>query len=139
MKNEGLFEIIESIKKAYNQDIAIISCKELTESRKGNCKKLVTEYMKPSDDDDIAIIFDQDDSTEDYHRKCIKRLYYYKIIGHKFIKHTPKIKKKLRKKFTIYQSNLIFNKIERRVRDIGPCKEWFLIFNEIKKIIKIII
>ena len=42
MKNEGLFEIIESIKKAYNQDIAIISCEELTESRKGNCKKLVT-------------------------------------------------------------------------------------------------
>ena len=95
--------------------------------------------MKPSDDDDIAIIFDQDDSTEDYHRKCIKRLYYYKIISPKFIKHTPKIKKKLRKKFTIYQSNLIFNKIERRIIELGPCKEWFLIFNEIKKIIKIII
>ena len=56
-----------------------------------------------------------------------------------FIKYTPEIKKKLRKKFTIYQSNLIFNKIVKRLRDIGPCNEWFLIFNEIKRIIKIII
>ena len=45
LKRNGLFEIIESIKKVYCQDVAIISCEELTENRKGNCKKLVTEYI----------------------------------------------------------------------------------------------
>ena len=48
LKRDGLFEIILSIKKVYGQDVAIISCEELNENRKGNCKKLVTEYMDPS-------------------------------------------------------------------------------------------
>ena len=45
LKKNGLFEIIESIKKNYCQDVAIISCEELNENRKGICKKLVIEYM----------------------------------------------------------------------------------------------
>ena len=45
LKKNGLFEIIESIKKAYCQDVAIISCEELNENRKGNCKNLVIKYM----------------------------------------------------------------------------------------------
>ena len=125
LKKEGLYVIIESILKAYNQDVAIISCEELTESRKGNCKRLVIEYMKHSDDDDIASTFvqEQNYSKEDYHIKCIKRLNYSEIINPKFIKYTPEIKKELRKNYTIYQSNLIFNKIVKRLRDIGVCEE----------------
>ena len=45
LKKNGLFEIIESIKKVYCQDVAIISCEELNENHKGNCKRIVTEYM----------------------------------------------------------------------------------------------
>ena len=45
LKKNGLFEIIESIKEVYCQDVAIISCEELTINRKGNCKRLVTEYI----------------------------------------------------------------------------------------------
>ena len=48
LKKEGIFQVIESIKRNYGQDVAIISCEELTESRKGNCKRLVTEYITPS-------------------------------------------------------------------------------------------
>ena len=47
MKRNGLFKIIESIKETYGQDLAIISCEELNKNCKGNCKKLVTEYMSP--------------------------------------------------------------------------------------------
>ena len=122
LKKVGLLEIIESILKAYNQDLAIISCEELVGNRKGNCKKLVIEYMKPSDDNIVSASI-QDDITKDYHIKCIKKLYYFMIIKPKFIKYTPVIKKELRTKFTIYQSNLILNKIVKRLRDLGSCKE----------------
>ena len=47
LKEEGLLEILEFILKAYNQDLAILSCEELVGNRKGNCKRLVTEYMDP--------------------------------------------------------------------------------------------
>ena len=49
LKKNGLFEIILSIKKVYGQDVAIISCEELNENCKGNCKRLVIEYMGPSE------------------------------------------------------------------------------------------
>ena len=45
LKRNGLLEIIISIKNTYGQDVAIISCEELNKKNKGNCKKLVTEYM----------------------------------------------------------------------------------------------
>ncbi len=48
LKEEGIFQVIESIKKAYGQDVAIISCEEIVGKCKGNCKRLVTEYISPS-------------------------------------------------------------------------------------------
>ena len=45
MQSEGLFDLILSIKDAYGQDVAIISCEELNKNNCGNCKKIVTEYM----------------------------------------------------------------------------------------------
>ena len=49
----GLFEIIQSIKYIYGQDVAIISCEELTNIYNKNCKKLVIDYMeeKPENKD----------------------------------------------------------------------------------------
>ena len=45
LKDNKLFEIIESIKMAYGSDVAIITCEELSESMKGNCQRLVLEHM----------------------------------------------------------------------------------------------
>ena len=45
MKDNGLFQIIQSINYAYGKDVAIISCEELNKNYSGNCKRLVTEYM----------------------------------------------------------------------------------------------
>ena len=45
MQKEGLFDMIQSIKDVYGQDVAIISCEELNKNYSGNCKRLVTEYM----------------------------------------------------------------------------------------------
>ena len=49
IKSNGLFDIIKIIKNTYGQDVAIISCEELNEKNKGNCKKLVTEHMENAD------------------------------------------------------------------------------------------
>ena len=46
LKDNGLFEVILSIKFAYGQDVAIISCEELNKNYSGNCRKLVTDYME---------------------------------------------------------------------------------------------
>ena len=45
LKDEQLFEIIQSIKYFYGQDVAIISCEELNKNHCGNCKRVVIEYM----------------------------------------------------------------------------------------------
>ena len=45
MKNNGIFDILQLIKKFYGDDVAIISCSELEEKYCGNCQKLVLEYM----------------------------------------------------------------------------------------------
>ena len=46
LKENGLFEIIQTIKNFYGQDVAIICCEELNQNYNGNCKKLVTDYME---------------------------------------------------------------------------------------------
>ena len=51
MKNEGLFDLIQSIKDFYGQDVAIISCEELNKNHCGNCQKLVTDYMLDGNSD----------------------------------------------------------------------------------------
>ena len=134
---------------AYNQDVAILSCEELAGDRKGNCQRLVIEYMDPfecSPPTDCSKAptrgkkLSQETKLEPQKIKCIKKLYYFMITNtNKYIKNSFVIKKELRKKFDKNLSNLIFNKIVNRIRKLGPCLEWFLIFNEIKKIIKIII
>ena len=70
LKNNGLFEIIETIKKIYGQDVAIISCEELNENRKGNCKRLVTEYMKPVQSKKMIL----GTQSEEVNVKCIENL-----------------------------------------------------------------
>ena len=130
LKGNGLLEIIQSIKEAYGQDVAIISCEELNEKCKGNCKRLVTDYMvpqnlegrstpthipgKPGDKPPI-----EPPKQEEENLKCIN------ILNHsRFIKHSnlySGIKRKLKRKFSEKQSNYIYNKIIKRIRDLGPC------------------
>ena len=38
LRDNGLFLIIQSIKYAYGQDVAIISCEELNKNYSGNCQ-----------------------------------------------------------------------------------------------------
>ena len=121
LEKEGLFEIIESILKAYEQDIAILCCEELVGNRNGNCKKLVTEYMDPSNE--YPSPSKRASDIEDEHLKCIEKLYYSMFTNSEDIQNSIVIKNELSKKYPESHSNLIFNKIVERVRDLGPCKE----------------
>ncbi len=49
LKEKRILEVIKSIKKVYGQGVVIITCEELAGECKGNCKKLVTEYIAPTD------------------------------------------------------------------------------------------
>ena len=123
MIKEGLFEVIESIKEKYGQDVAIISCEELNGSLKGNCKRLVVEYMKPSTTYDPISL-----TRFDENYKCIKKLYYFLIKYSQLLEQSNlmlELKRVLRIKFTKEKSNRIFYKIKKRVRDLPPCEEWF--------------
>ena len=114
---EGLFEIIKSIKEKYDQDIAIISCEELTESRKGNCKRLVTDYMGPSTHPEIK---SKTRTPEEETIICIEKL-TSQILEQSNIKLN--LKRILRKKLTKKNSNIIYNKIIERVTVLPPCEE----------------
>ena len=46
MKDNGLFQIIQSINYAYGKDVTIISCEELNKNYNGNYRKLVIDYME---------------------------------------------------------------------------------------------
>ena len=126
LKEEGLFEIIESILKSYNQDVAILSCEELVENRQGNCKRLVIEYMNPYNECSLPNYCPNSKArytVYNYEIKCIDKLIYDRIINSKNIKDSFVIKYELKKKFDENQSNLIFNRIVNRIRHIGPCLE----------------
>ena len=47
MRRDGSFEIIQSIKAEFGDDVAIISCEEIENNHCGNCKKAVKNYMPP--------------------------------------------------------------------------------------------
>ena len=111
LKGNGLFEIIESIKKIYGQDVAIISCEELIEKNKGNCKKLIIEYM-------IGGKIPTHSRITVPNLICIKGFYSSQYIKQSYYHYV--IKKILRKKFNESQTNLIFIKIIKRV-----CKKLF--------------
>ena len=132
LEKNGLFEIIEAIKVVYGQDVAIISCEEITENNKGNCKKLVTEYMIPSPSPTLHKNFLSSEGNKPYMSplnitnitvgnnvpappKSSKR--YSKI--DQIMKRSGQmfdIKIKLRQKFNKTKSELIYNKIIKRVK-----------------------
>ena len=103
VKKNGLFKIIESIKNIYGQDVAIISCEELNQKNKGNCKKLVTEYMEH----DHGLFIPKQKI------KCTKGLYLSPYI--KQSNPNLAIKEILRSKFNEIQTILIYNTIIKRV------------------------
>ena len=97
LKKEGLFEIIESIKYYYGQDVAIISCEELNKNYCGNCKRLVKEYM-PIDIPKEAL--DEKKEAETLSRETIDEW--------------PTIQSILNKRFNLEESKLISDRIEKR-------------------------
>ena len=64
LKNEGLFDIIASIKQSFGQDVAIISCEELNPNNSGNCKRLVLDYIPDYVSDEIIRILLPSDSKK---------------------------------------------------------------------------
>ena len=62
-------------------------------------------------------------SLENYQIACIKKLYYSMITNSQIFKNPLVIEGELRRKSPENVSNFIFNKIENRVRDLGPCEE----------------
>ena len=121
LKDNALFEIIESIKMIYGQDVAIISCEELNENYNGNCKKLVTEYMPPPNNRDLTrngpIIVE-----------C-KNLNFWQII--KISDSIFDLKKDiLRRKYNKNEATIIYNKIKKRTGNLPFCHYSKIIFNE---------
>ena len=109
LKNDGLFEIIETIKSVYGQDVAIISCEELNENHKGNCKRLVIEYMRPRASTRYV---DEEEA------KCIKILNFSKIIK-KSDSIFDIMKDILRKKYYESKATLIYNRIKKKVLNLN--------------------
>ena len=111
LKKNGLFEMIELIKQAYGQDVAIISCEELNENRQGNCKKLVTEYMPPNPPLEIGkLIYPKSPSM-------IKNV----------MKHSCQmnfLKDLLNKKFGPEKSNILYAKIIKKVQKLSLCSKY---------------
>ena len=107
VKKNGLFEIIQSIKDTYGQDVAIISCEELKKKNNGNCKKLVTDYMENTD---------RPNSTQTPGPKlnliCTKGLILSPYIKQSNLNSA--IKRILKRNFNENQTNLIFIKIIKR-------------------------
>ena len=60
----GLFEIILSIKYHYGIDVAIISCEEINENHNSNCKTLVLNYMSTESPESPLSPESSDESSE---------------------------------------------------------------------------
>ena len=114
LKRNGLLEIIISIKNTYGQDVAIISCEELNKKNKGNCKKLVTDMIKPPPNTTHRPSFGHKRVLQKI--KCTKGFFLSPYI--KQSNPNSAIKWILRRKFNENQTNLIFIQIIKRV-----CKE----------------
>ena len=93
LRDEGLLDIIISIKKIYGKDVAIIACEELNINNSGNCQRLVLDYIP-----DYEII-----TRGPLKPESIKSE----------IKET--IKEILKKKFPFEESNLIADNIVSKI------------------------
>ena len=120
LKENGLFEIIQSIKNVYGQDVAIISCEELNKNHNGNCKKLVTEYM--SSKPPVIIHPPMPHITSIPHISSKPRIPSESAYPKPSIKPSQNfsfIKYVLKKKFSSAKSNLIYNRIIDRAKKIN--------------------
>ena len=111
LKKNDLFEIIQSIKNTYGQDIAIIACEELNEKNKGNCKKLVTEYMENADVPTPGQISNPKPALKKIN--CTIELNLSPYMKHS--NPNSALKEILRRKFNEIQTNLIYEKIIQKI------------------------
>ena len=120
LKDEGLFEIILSIKKVYGQDVAIISCEELNEYFKGYCRRSALEYMPESSEESPEI--PPDDSPEEGPEMPPEELSDIPLVpsadSPEDIVKMSYLKNILRKKFDSSQTELIFKKIIKRMKKL---------------------
>ena len=115
LKNEGLFDIIVTIKQSFGQDLALISCEELNKNNCGNCKRLVLDYIPDYYDDEIItrdLLSDPKKLSPESIKSKIKEI----------------IKKILNHKFPIEESSLIADNIVSKIKIS-------VLFEIIKKII----
>ena len=106
LRNEGLFDIIASIKRSFGQDVAIISCEELNPNNCGHCKRLVLDYIPDYPDywDDEIIRRAFPSVSEKSSPEIIKS------------KIKEQIKIILNKKFTIEESSLKADNIVSKIK-----------------------
>ena len=117
LRDNGLFLIIQSIKYAYGQDVAIISCEELNKNYSGNCQKLVTDYMeeKPKINDiDLFFsrnkTFDSQEPTETPENELKEELYYWTTIKNIF-----DMLESSKKNLNLKELESIYEKIIKRI------------------------
>ena len=119
LKSDGLFEIILSIKKVYGQDVAIISCEELKENGRGNCKRIVTEYMSSEFSEPPEILLDPMSAGDSTYEENEYDDQYSRVgddlnSGKKL--EMPFLDLILSKKFNSEKSKLISNKIKEKIK-----------------------
>ena len=99
LKNEGLLDIIVSIKQYFGQDIATISCEELNPNNSGNCKRLVLDYIPDYEINRRVLPTDFEELSPELIKSEIKET----------------IKNILNEKFTIEESSLITDNIFSKI------------------------
>ena len=121
----GLLEIILSVKNVYGPNAGVITCEELNENHKGNCKRLVTEYMKltgPLKSNKLLESLDKHSSSDTIIEKegIIDEYLRKESLPDIPIKRQESLKMPfldyiLGKKFNSEKSKLISNKIKERI------------------------
>ena len=110
LKNKGLFNIIQSIKVSYGDDVAIISCEELNKNNCGNCRRVVKENMN-------TILGVQNEGKQKYENT--KNFKYMKpnsdSKNDRDKKQKKSLKEILKEKFPPDEVNKIYNKIKAKV------------------------
>ena len=133
LEKEGFFEVIKSIKNVYGQDVAIISCEELTGNLKGNCRKLVTEYIvqspkKQKPKTTVKLI-----NKDTFHKPGLIYFNVKFIIKQSYEMQYEELRNNL--KNIKKNSDIIYNKIINRVNKLLPSLNKKNIEN-IKKLLK---
>ena len=113
MKDNGLFQIIQSIKYSYGKDVAIISCEELNKNYYSNCKKLVIEYMEEDFINKIEEIKNRILQSQDPEKEMEELFNYWKTI-----KNIVDMLDFSMKNLNLKELEPLYDKIKQRVENV---------------------